>query len=93
MPKSKNRRKNKKVKQRKPQPPKVLKLHEMDKQIQIKTLFPKTPYCKYCGTECVLAPDEDVIAYKEYDTTYKFDFIYVPECSCWERNEDWMETK
>ena len=94
MAKSKNRRKNGKVKKyKKPTPPKVKQLHEMDLQTQIKTLFPKTPYCKFCGTECELAPDEDVKAYKAYDSTYKFDFIYVPKCSCWERNEDWMETK
>ena len=90
MAKSKNRRKNGKVKKHKPKPITSQRLENMDIQTQIKTLFPKTPHCKYCGTECVLAPEEDVKAYKEYDTSYKFDFIYVPECSCWEKNDDWM---
>lgn len=90
MAKSKNRRKNGKVKKRKIKPITSQRLENMDIQTQIKTLFPKTPKCKYCGTECSLAPDEDVKAYKEYDSSYKFDFIYIPECKCWEKNDDWM---
>ena len=87
MPQSKKRKGAKKYKATSINKP---KLENMDIQTQIKTLFPTTPKCKYCGTECSLAPDEDVKAYKEYDTSYRFDFIYVPECSCWEKNDDWM---
>ncbi len=91
MAKSKNRRKNgKTAKKRKATSIVKPRLETMDIQTQIKTLFPKTPKCKYCGTKCSLAPQEDVKAYKEYDTSYRFDFIYVPVCSCWEKNDDWM---
>lgn len=90
MAKSKNRRKNGKAKKHKAKLITTPRLENMDIQTQIKTLFPKTPKCKYCETECSLAPDEDVKAYKEYDTSYRFDFIYVPECKCWEKNDDWM---
>lgn len=85
MPKSKRPRKKYKpitsVKPRK----------KMTAEQQIKQMYgDKKPYCKVCGTECVLAPHEDVIAYKNYDSTYPFDFIFVPACGCWETNEDWM---
>ena len=93
MAKSKNKRKNGKVVKRKAKLTTTPRLENMDIQTQIKTLFPTTPKCKYCGAECVLAPEEDVKAYKEYDTSYKFDFIYAPACGCWEKpgQEDWME--
>lgn len=95
MAKSKNRRKNGKTKKRKATSIVKPQLHTMDIQTQIKTLFPKTPYCGVCGTECVLAPQDEVEAYKQYDTSYKFDFIYSPACRCWEKkgNEDWMKTE
>ena len=84
MAKSKKRKGAKKYK------PPMRQTRVMTMKEQAKMVFPTTPKCKYCGTECSLAPDEDVKAYKEYDTSYRFDFIYVPECSCWEKNDDWM---
>lgn len=87
MPRSKRPRK-----QYKPKPIASLKPKRMSVEQQIKQVYgKKTPYCGVCKTECVLARQEDVDAYKKYDTSYPFDFIYVPACDCWETNEDWME--
>lgn len=87
MAKSRKRKGAKKYK------PPMRKTRTYTMEEQAKMVFPKTPYCGVCGAECVLAPEEDVKAYKQYDTTYKFDFIYAPACGCWETNDDWMKTE
>ena len=89
MAKSKKRKGAKKYK------PPMRETRVMTMEEQAKMVFPTTPYCGVCGKETILAPKDEVEAYKEYDTSYRFGFIYAPACSCWEKpnQEDWMITE
>lgn len=62
---------------------------------QIKMVYgDKKPYCFHCQTDAVLASDEDVKTYKQlHDPSYQFDFIFIPQCNCWETHDEWMDVK
>ena len=84
--------KNKKP--RKKYTPKPMVKKRLTIEQQIKMIYgDKRPYCKICDKPAVLASDEDVKAYKQYDTTYQLDFIYVPQCGCYNEFEEWMDIK
>jgi len=96
MPKAKNRRKKKKkAKKHVPNHNKVIQLNELSAEKQIQHIYgSKRPYCKHCNTDAVLASDDEVREYKLYDTSYKLDFIFVPQCECYVNDESgWMEVR
>ena len=79
MAKSRNKRKNGKVKKfRKPQP-----------KVQV---IEKPPHCKHCMTDCRLANPSEIAHFKASDPTFNLPFLFLPQCDCWEEHEDdWME--
>ena len=93
MPKAKNKRKNGKVAQRKPKPMKEIDFRKLSGEEQYRLLRGKDelPKCKVCGADTEFASEEDVKAYKAYDTTYQYNFIISPKCDCWQTNEEWMD--
>jgi len=51
----------------------------------------KYPHCKYCGTETRLATVSELANMKAHDPTFTMDFLFIPECECWEDHpDDWM---
>lgn len=50
----------------------------------------KTPHCKVCGTDCRLATNAELANIKAHDPSFNLPFLFLPECNCWETNEDWM---
>ncbi len=65
-------------KKRKPQAPKAKVIN-------------KYPHCKYCLTETRLATTAELAHYKAADPTMDMEFLFVPQCECWEQHpEDWM---
>lgn len=94
MPKANNKRKNGKVKKRKLPQLQTKLITKLPVEEQIKAIYGnKRPYCVDCGKDAVLADDKEVSHYKLYDTTYKLDFIFVPQCDCWQSNESWMDVR
>lgn len=74
--------------------PKVVKVKRLSVEQQIKMIYgDKRPYCKVCGKDAVLASDEEVKAYKQYDTTYQLDFIFGPDCECYKTEDEWMDVR
>ena len=66
----------------------------MSKEKQIEDMYGDLrPYCEICDTDCVLASDEDLRMYKTQDKGYNLDFMFIPDCDCWENNEEWMAVK
>lgn len=64
-------------KKRKPQPPKA-------------KVLTKTPYCKHCNTVCRLATDAELKDIKWADPSFTMDFLFLPQCNCWEEHDEWM---
>ena len=94
MPASRNKRKNGKRKQHTPNHDRVVKLNKLTAEQQINKLYgDKRPYCKVCGVDAILASDDEVSMYKQYDTTYNLDFIYIPQCECYKTNTEWMDIR
>ena len=77
MPKSKNRRKNSKVKK-----------YSGPKYHKVRTI--KTPYCKHCNTPTKLASKEELVKARNVDPTFNGTFLFLPQCNCYEQHEDWM---
>ena len=50
----------------------------------------KMPYCKHCNTTCRLATDVELFNIKAHDPSFTMDFLFLPQCECWEKHEDWM---
>ena len=50
----------------------------------------KEPHCKHCFRTCRLATDEELDRIKWYDPSFTMDFLFLPQCECWEKHEDWM---
>ena len=77
MAKSKNRRKNGKVKQYKPREAKKREI--------------KYPTCKHCGSKTRLASPAELAHFKAIDSSFNVPFLFLPTCNCFEEHEDWME--
>lgn len=80
MAKSKNRRKNGKVKKHTPSKPKKISVESLPK-----------PHCKICKTETRLATQQEMAQMKAMDESFNLPFLWVPECECYLENEEWME--
>ena len=50
----------------------------------------KTPYCKHCMTTTRLATQVELIEVKAHDPSFTMDFLFLPQCECWEKHDDWM---
>jgi len=51
----------------------------------------KEPHCKHCFRTCRLATNYELADFKAHDPTFKMDFLFLPQCECWEKHDDWME--
>jgi len=77
MAKSKNRRKNGKVKK-----------YTGPKFQTVKTV--KVPHCKHCGTDTRLATQAELANFRAHDPSFNEPYLFLPECDCWETHKDWM---
>lgn len=50
----------------------------------------KIPHCKHCMTVTRLATASELANIKAHDPTFTMDFLFLPQCNCWEKHEDWM---
>ena len=50
----------------------------------------KNPFCKVCNTTTRLATNSELADFKAHDPSFTMDFIFLPQCDCWETNDEWM---
>ena len=48
--------------------------------------------CKVCNTPCVMDASETFLKWKaEHNPDYPYDFVFIPQCNCYETVDEWME--
>ncbi len=50
----------------------------------------KYPHCKHCGTETRLATTAELAHFKAHDNSFNHEFLFLPQCECWQEHDDWM---